>query len=62
MVSLSGIKINDLVGNLTPDEPKTPKNAKLISNKAYQCQLTSQIQWNNYRKVFRKILALMVEI
>ena len=60
MVSLSGIKINDLEGNLTPDEPKTLKNAKLISSKAYQCQLTSQIQWSSYRKVFKKILALIL--
>jgi len=33
---------HDLDGNLTLDEPKTPKNAKLISNKAYQFQITSQ--------------------
>jgi len=60
MVSLSDIKINDLDGNLTLDEPKTPKNAKLIDNRAYQCQLTSQIQWNSYRKAFRKLLALVL--
>ena len=40
---------------LTLDKPKTPKNAKLISNRAYQCQLTSQIQWNSYEKVLECI-------
>ena len=62
MISLSDVKINDndLDGNLTLDEPKTLKNAKLISNKAYQCQLTSQTQWKSYRKGFRKLLALVL--
>ena len=37
------LRLQDLNGNLTQDEPKVPKKAKLISLKAYQWQSVSQI-------------------
>jgi hypothetical protein len=40
---LSDIKMEDLNGNWTQDEPKVPKKVKLISLRAYQCQSVSQI-------------------
>jgi hypothetical protein len=60
MIPLWYIKINDLDGNLTPNGPNTPKNAKLISNKAHLCQSASQIQGNSYIKVFRVLWALIL--
>jgi hypothetical protein len=53
MIPLGDIKINDLDGNPTPNEPNTTKKVKLISKKAYLCQSASQIQRNSHRKVFR---------
>ena len=60
MIPLWDIKINDLDRNPSPNEPNTPKKAKLISKRAYLCQSASQIQRNSYRKVFRMLLALML--
>ena len=47
---LSDIKMQDLNGNWTQDEPKVPKKAKLINLRAYQCQSVSQIYGKSYKR------------